>query len=354
MIFGNGAWLKTETGILFPQDQDTDGRVYDAEHTDWLNKLDAVIKQRKLGLAIFHYTMWVDNWVGKRFLMDWFGGNWLPYSSHNPVDTWTVSPLPVRHPILNGIQPWTYRDEMFSRYFLYHDPRRTELLQAMPATAKQWRARSGVLGVQPSRWRPLFRLGRLGLPRQHAQCARRTGNICSTPSPGSPAWTCRPTASTHRRRRRTIRQFLWSSPVDRHRDHRLDQRRQSLSRIQKSAPRTGATRTGDDQMRKYIAALSGRHGGRHFTAGSVLAQTAAPAVIEDFKPSSLNQPGQQYPQVNSQGYVRFQHRRAGRQERQGEPWPGRAGRHGADQGRGRRLDRHHRRARSTRAFIIIT
>jgi len=134
VIFGNGAWLKRETGILFPQDQDTDGRTYDAEHTEWLNKLDALIKRRKMGLAIFHYTMWVDNWVGKRFLMDWFGGNWLPYSSHNPVDTWTVSPLPVRHPILNGVQPWTYRDEMFSRYFLYHDPRRTELLQAMPAT----------------------------------------------------------------------------------------------------------------------------------------------------------------------------------------------------------------------------
>jgi len=35
------------------------------------------------------------------------------------------------------------------------------------------------------------------------------------------------------------------------------------------------------------------------------AQTTAPAIAEDFKPSSLNQPGQQYPQVNSQGYVRF-------------------------------------------------
>src|SRR5205814_9759283 len=33
-----------------------------------------------------------------------------------------------------------------------------------------------------------------------------------------------------------------------------------------------------------------------------LAQTA---VIEDFKPSTLNQPGQMYPQVNSQGYARF-------------------------------------------------
>jgi enterochelin esterase-like enzyme len=30
-----------------------------------------------------------------------------------------------------------------------------------------------------------------------------------------------------------------------------------------------------------------------------------PKIIEDFKPSSVNQPGQEYPQINSQGYVRF-------------------------------------------------
>src|SRR5256885_1825342 len=35
--------------------------------------------------------------------------------------------------------------------------------------------------------------------------------------------------------------------------------------------------------------------------------SAAPAAApkEDFKPSSLNQPGQQYPQVNSERYARF-------------------------------------------------
>jgi enterochelin esterase-like enzyme len=38
---------------------------------------------------------------------------------------------------------------------------------------------------------------------------------------------------------------------------------------------------------------------------AVHAQAQAPAVAEDFRPSSLNQPGQEYPQVNSQGYVRF-------------------------------------------------
>ncbi len=36
-----------------------------------------------------------------------------------------------------------------------------------------------------------------------------------------------------------------------------------------------------------------------------VAQTSQPAIIEDFKPSSLNQPGKEYPQVNSQGYARF-------------------------------------------------
>jgi hypothetical protein len=36
-----------------------------------------------------------------------------------------------------------------------------------------------------------------------------------------------------------------------------------------------------------------------------LARTDQPTIKEDFKPSSLNQPGQEYPQVNSQGYARF-------------------------------------------------
>ena len=34
-------------------------------------------------------------------------------------------------------------------------------------------------------------------------------------------------------------------------------------------------------------------------------QTNQPAIADDFKPSTLNQPGKEFPQVNSQGYVRF-------------------------------------------------
>ena len=40
------------------------------------------------------------------------------------------------------------------------------------------------------------------------------------------------------------------------------------------------------------------------TCGICLAQTNQTAAVEDFKPSSVNQPDKQYPQVNSEGRVR--------------------------------------------------
>ncbi len=42
-----------------------------------------------------------------------------------------------------------------------------------------------------------------------------------------------------------------------------------------------------------------------FSGSLCLAQTDQLTILEDFKPSTLNQPGQEYPQVNSQGYARF-------------------------------------------------
>ncbi|WP_439696823.1 alpha/beta hydrolase-fold protein [Mucilaginibacter sp. AW1-7] len=41
------------------------------------------------------------------------------------------------------------------------------------------------------------------------------------------------------------------------------------------------------------------------TAGICDAQSTLPGLKDDFKPSFFNQPGQDYPQVNSQGYARF-------------------------------------------------
>jgi len=40
-------------------------------------------------------------------------------------------------------------------------------------------------------------------------------------------------------------------------------------------------------------------------SGPLCYSQSTESILEDFKPSSLNQPGQEYPQVNSQGYARF-------------------------------------------------
>jgi enterochelin esterase-like enzyme len=42
-----------------------------------------------------------------------------------------------------------------------------------------------------------------------------------------------------------------------------------------------------------------------FTSFSLLGFSQQTTITEDFKPSTLNQPGKEYPMVNSQGYVRF-------------------------------------------------
>jgi S-formylglutathione hydrolase FrmB len=54
-------------------------------------------------------------------------------------------------------------------------------------------------------------------------------------------------------------------------------------------------------VRSVIAGISAAL----LSIGAASAQTATSPPVEDFKPSSVNQPGQQYPQVNSQGYARF-------------------------------------------------
>lgn len=41
------------------------------------------------------------------------------------------------------------------------------------------------------------------------------------------------------------------------------------------------------------------------TGSMCFAQTAPTEIKEDFKPSTFNQPGKEYPMVNSQGYARF-------------------------------------------------
>jgi type 1 glutamine amidotransferase len=122
---------ENETHPLFPQNPSTSYRGYDAETTAYLKSLDEVIRQNKIGIVLLHYANWAENSRAREYYLNWTGGLWVQTGSKNPVDNWAMKPL-TRHPILRGVKPWKYRDEVFCRFLLPNDKRRTDLLLATP------------------------------------------------------------------------------------------------------------------------------------------------------------------------------------------------------------------------------
>jgi len=127
---------ENETNPLFPPNPSTNGRGYDAETTAYLKSLDDLVRQNRIGVVIIHYANWVENWRAREYLLNWTGGLWVQIASKNPVDEWSMKPENKKHPILRGVKPWTYRDEIFCRFFLPNDARRTSLLLATPKEDK--------------------------------------------------------------------------------------------------------------------------------------------------------------------------------------------------------------------------
>jgi type 1 glutamine amidotransferase len=122
-----------ETHPLFPPEPTTTKHTYDPETLAFLKELDGSIKKNGTGVVVLHYANWVEHWVARRYYLDWTGGLWVQGGSRNPVDEWTMSAPHPEHPVMRGVKPWTYRDEVFCRFFLPTDPRRTELLIGTPA-----------------------------------------------------------------------------------------------------------------------------------------------------------------------------------------------------------------------------
>jgi type 1 glutamine amidotransferase len=122
---------------LFPPNPTTNGRGYDADTAAYLKQLNELIKTRRMGVVIFHYSLWAENWAARENYLNWTGGLWVQIGSKNPVDEWTMSFENRKHPILRGVKPWTYRDEVFCRFFLPNDARRINLLLGTPRDDKQ-------------------------------------------------------------------------------------------------------------------------------------------------------------------------------------------------------------------------
>ena len=120
-----------ETHPLFPPDPETDHRNYDAETQAYLDAFDALVKAGA-GVVLLHYTTWAEHWDARDYYLKWTGGLWVQIGSKNPVDEWQIDLIDRTHPVLRGVKPWTYRDEIFTRFFLPNDFRRTDLLLGTP------------------------------------------------------------------------------------------------------------------------------------------------------------------------------------------------------------------------------
>lgn len=128
---------ENEIHPLFPPNPSTNGRGYDADTEAYLKSLDELIRQNRIGVVIFHYASWAENWRAREYYLKWTGGLWVQIGSKNPVDQWSMKLEQKKHPVLRGVKPWEFRDEIFCRYFLPNDARRTNLLLASPKEDKQ-------------------------------------------------------------------------------------------------------------------------------------------------------------------------------------------------------------------------
>jgi hypothetical protein len=137
VIHSSSDRLESETHPLFPPDPETNGRSYDEPTLAFLRQIDSQAANG-MGVVVFHYANWVENWHARGRFLAWTGGLWVQMASRNPVDQWAMQPAAPLHPILRGVEPWTYRDEMFSRFFLPpNDDRRTDLLVGTPEQDRQ-------------------------------------------------------------------------------------------------------------------------------------------------------------------------------------------------------------------------
>jgi type 1 glutamine amidotransferase len=146
VILSSSDRAANEVHPLFPPDPSTDHHNYNAETKAFLQGYDDLVRKKGMGVVVLHYAVWAENWAARQLYLDWTGGLWVQIASKNPVDQWAMQPVNITHPVLNGVQPWNYRDEIFSRFLLPEDYRRTNLIVATPE-----QDRNGI-GPQVAAW----------------------------------------------------------------------------------------------------------------------------------------------------------------------------------------------------------
>lgn len=134
---------------LFPQDATTNHGRYDQQTSAYLKQFDALTK-KGAGVVIFHYALWAENYTARNYYLNWIGGLWVQGPSKNPSGEWDIELKNTDHPILRGVKPWSFREEIFYNPVLVDAAHRTDLLIGHPKNVRWWGAKPD--GPQVAAW----------------------------------------------------------------------------------------------------------------------------------------------------------------------------------------------------------
>ena len=106
-------------------------RTYGRDTLAYLNQIDS-LQAAGMGIMVLHWGIATDgNQPGTEHYLRWFGQAAMSNYTQNPLGFWKITPIKAsaKHPVLNGVKPWIYKDEIFSRLIVNpNDPYRTDLL----------------------------------------------------------------------------------------------------------------------------------------------------------------------------------------------------------------------------------
>ena len=136
VVESDGDRSANEHHPLFPANATTDHGKYSPEAAAFLKDFDELMK-KGVGLVVFHYATEIDNETARQYYTDWVGGYYAsePGVRNNPVDQWSIALQNEGHPILRGVHPWSYKEEIFTKFQLHEGPQLTPLIIATPAAA---------------------------------------------------------------------------------------------------------------------------------------------------------------------------------------------------------------------------
>jgi len=105
-----------QTNPIFPANTSPKNNTYDKDVLVYLKQLDS-LHRTGMGIIVLHWAVVTDNERARNYYIDWFGGSSMPNYTQNPLGYWTITPMAEgkKHPIMQGVGPWTYKDEIFSK-----------------------------------------------------------------------------------------------------------------------------------------------------------------------------------------------------------------------------------------------